>query len=104
MQVSQSPYVIITTTTISQAEIAQVLDKGQKLLADLSINAGYADLYHTKPANSISTRLQLYLALYAIQSWNVANNTMNFFDQAHLIKLMSMVEQLFYIITIQKPC
>lgn len=104
MSVSQSPYVIITTTTISQAEIIQVLDKGQRLLADLSIDAGYADLYHTKSPNSINTRLQLYLALYAIQSWNVTANAMNFFDQPHLVKLMSMVEQLFYIVSVQKPC
>lgn len=104
MPISQSPYVFITRTTISQAEIAQVLDKGQKLMSDLAIDAGYADLYHTKESSSISMRLQLYLALYAIQSWDVSTNAMNFFDQPHLVKLMSMVEQLFYIVQIQKAC
>lgn len=92
-----------TITTVSITEIAQVLDKGQKLLADLAITAGYASLYHMED-NGQNLRLKLYLYLYAIQSWDVNINALNFYDQKYLIGLMSKVEQLFYIATVKKPC
>ncbi len=101
---SQSPWVTITTTTVSVAEIAQVLDKGQKLLADMVIDSAYAQLYRMPEPTVLCLRLRIYLALYAIQSWNTAPNAMNFFDQAHLIKMMSFVEQQFYIVKVSTSC
>lgn len=93
----------ITTTTVSLSEIAQVLDKGQKLLADLAITAGYASLYHMED-NVQNLRMKLYLYIYAIQSWDVTPKAQNYFGQFQLINLMSKIEQLFYICTVQKPC
>ena|ERR1700761_1276782 len=96
-------YTVATTTTISIAEITQVLTKGQQLLADLGINAGYSSLFHQEDKFKC-VRLELYLLLYAIQSWDTTVNAMNFFDQNHLIMLLSKVEQLFYICTVISPC
>jgi hypothetical protein len=92
-----------TTTTISTAEITQVLNKGQQLLADMQLNAAYSQLYHMDDPG-YCTRLQLYLMLYAIQSWDISPNALNYFDQNHLILLMSKVEQLFYIMQVKPSC
>lgn len=96
-------FVIKTKTTVSLDEIAQCLDKGQKLLADLAIEAGYASLYHLED-QAPCIRTQLYLYLYAIQSWDITTNAMNYFPQMQLIVLMSRVEQLFYICKVKKMC
>lgn len=48
--------------------------------------------------------MELYLYLYAIQSWDVAPNAINFFDQHALMKLMSKVEQMFYICNFKPAC
>lgn len=96
-------FTVITTTTINVAEIAQVLTKGQQLLADMAINAGYASLYHQKD-NFSCLRLELYLLLYAIQSWDITASALNFLDQTHLISIMSKVEQLFYICSVTPAC
>lgn len=96
-------YIVRTTTTIDTAEITQCINKGQQLLADAALQAGYAEMYKMQD-NGVCMRLTLYLAIYALQSWDVTANAMNYFDQAHLIKIMSMVEQFFYIATINKPC
>lgn len=95
--------VVITKTTISIDEINQVLDKGRKLLADITIAAGYADSYKMQD-DSQCIRLLLYLYLYAIESWDTSYNASNFYDQKTLIKLLSQVEQLFYICNTTKPC
>lgn len=92
-----------TTTTVSLDEINQVLNKGQQLLADMAIVAGYAELYRMND-ETVCTRLQLYLYLYAIQNWDVTPNALNWFSQDQLVRMMSKVEQLFYIVSIQKPC
>lgn len=98
-----SPWVLKTTTTINVAEITQVLTKGKQLLADLAIAGGYASLYHLDD-NGKYIRVLLYLYLYAIESWDTTAQAMNFFDQNHLIGLLSKVEQLFYICTVNKIC
>lgn len=101
---TNSPWVVLTTTSVSLNEITSVLDKGQKLLADMSIASAYAILYRMPEPTKICLRKRLYLALYAIQSWDIKVNAQNFFDQAHLIKMMSFVEQQFYIVQVSKSC
>lgn len=96
-------YTVTTTTTINVAEITQTLTKGQQLLADLALNAGYSSLFHQKDRFEC-IRLQLYLMLYAIQEWDVTASVLNFCDQTHLIALLSKVEQLFYICSVTPPC
>lgn len=92
-----------TITTVSQAEITQVLLKGQQLMADLAITSGYQRMYGERDPGKC-LKLQLYLYLYAIQSWNPAFNAINYFDQAHLISMMSKVEQMFYICNFKPAC
>jgi hypothetical protein len=99
----QRGFTVTTTTTINVAEIAQVLLKGQQLLADLALNAGYASLYHQKDKFTC-LRLELYLMLYAIQDWDTTADALNYYDQTHLIALMSKVEQLFYICSVTPAC
>lgn len=95
--------IIKTTTTISITEITQVLDKGKRLLSDIAIASGYTSLYHMEDKGQCIRR-QLYMYLYAIESWNTTINAQNYYDQKHLISLLSKVEQLFYICTVKRPC
>lgn len=97
------PWVVSTTTTISIAEINQVMTKGQRLLADLTIAGGEAQLYHMDDPGKY-LRTQLYLYLYALESWDTSVQALNFFDQKHLISILSKIEQLFYICVVKKLC
>lgn len=92
-----------TTLTIPATEIVQVLDKGQRLLADLALTMGYQQIQGEK-ISCQCIALQLYLYLYAIQTWDQTPNAINYFDQFALIRIMSKVEQLFYICNYNKPC
>lgn len=92
-----------TTTNISLTEIAQVLVKGQMLLADMALTNGYHLQSGEKPT-CVCLELELYLMLLAIQSWDPAANAINYFDQPSLIKLLSKVEQLFYICKFKPAC
>lgn len=98
-----NPLIHITTTTISTDEITQTLNKGKQLLADLGIAAGYVDVFKLKDAG-LCTRLQLYLYLYALESWDSAAKAMNYFEQRQLIHILSKIEQLFYICNVKQPC
>lgn len=100
---TKSPWVVLTTTTISTAEIANTLTKGKQLLADLALQNGWADMYKIDKVQYYPLA-QLYLLLYAVESWDITANAMNFMNQDHLISVLSAIEQLFYICTINKPC
>jgi len=101
---SNKSLIQITTTTISIDEITQALTKGKQLLADLGIAAGYTKVFKLKDNGGPCVRLQLYLYLYALESWDTSPKAMNYFDQPTLIHILSKIEQLFYICNVQKPC
>lgn len=90
-----------TDTTISLDEVKRVLDRGQRLMADLAIDAAYKKLYGLYDDLTCIRRL-LYLYLYAIDSWVTCEDGNNYFTQCQLMDMLSEVEQLF-IICRQKP-
>lgn len=95
--------IYVTTTTISTVEIGVVIDKGQRLLADLAIKNGY-EIQLGEKITCVCLKLELYLMLVAIQSWDASPGAKNFFDQNALIKLLSKVEQLFYLCKFKPAC
>lgn len=85
-----------TTTIIPVEEIQAVLTKGQKLLGDMGIDAGYAELFGTSDDQGCNRRL-LYLYMYALESWVTCTDGVNFMCESQLTKILSEIEQLFYV-------
>jgi len=82
--------------TITCEEIDKVLKKGQQLMGDMGIEAGYRKLY-SAPDTQACNRTLLYLYCYAIETWQNCEDGTNYMCEEQLIKLLSEVEQLFYI-------
>lgn len=77
------------------AEINNVLAKGQGLLADMAIAAGYEKLYFLAQSDPCKRNI-LYLYLYALESWDsTTDEAQNFMTLLQLKKILSAVEQLF---------
>ncbi len=84
-----------TVTTIPVEEIQRVLDKGQKMMGDMAIEAGLKKIYGMGEKDGCQRRL-LYMYCYAIESWLVCTDGVNYMCEKDLINLLSAVEQMFY--------
>lgn len=73
-------------------------------MADLAIAAGYEKQAGSGTSKCQCLLLSLYLYLYAVQSWDVTKGALNYFDQPALIKVLSKIEQMFYICNYKPAC
>ena len=87
-------YLFTTISDIDEEEIERTIHRAEGVLKKMALEAGYSNLYSMKDLKQCD-RLLLYLRLYALQSWDNADNAINFFSVDNMKKMLSSVEQSF---------